>query len=298
MSDHSLRPARPMLRAGAGPCRGAEACRQSGRSANGRCTVWQGNTSCPSPLMARSDPGPRPSTSDTPVYAGGAEGAARKRAWLCDGRVRPADPGVHAAADRERSPACPRRSPASLVTATLGGAVIGGVVFGALSDRLGRVRVLTWTIVLFAVFTGLCAMAQGYWDLLLYRTIAGTGLGGEFGIGMALVAEAWPAARRARASSYVGLGWQAGVLTAALVTPAVAAGDRMARDVRGGNFSGFRGVVHSIETARTGDFRSAFRASRDRVIVAATGGGRARRRGSASGWSSSARCRISATTAS
>jgi MFS family permease len=108
---------------------------------------------------------------------------------------------------------------ASLVTATLVGAVIGGVGFGMLSDRLGRVRVLTWTIVLFAVFTGLCALAQGYWDLLIYRTIAGIGLGGEFGIGMALVAEAWPASKRARASSYVGLGWQAGVLGAALLTP-------------------------------------------------------------------------------
>lgn len=108
---------------------------------------------------------------------------------------------------------------ASLVTATLVGAVIGGVGFGMLSDRLGRVRVLTWTIVLFAVFTGLCALAQGYWDLLIYRTIAGIGLGGEFGIGMALVAEAWPSSKRARASSYVGLGWQAGVLAAALLTP-------------------------------------------------------------------------------
>jgi benzoate transport len=108
---------------------------------------------------------------------------------------------------------------ASLVTATLFGAVIGGFVFGWLSDRLGRVRVLVWTIVLFAVFTGLCAMAQGYWDLLAYRTIAGMGLGGEFGIGMALVAEACPAAERARVSSYVGLGWQGGVLAAALVTP-------------------------------------------------------------------------------
>jgi MFS family permease len=108
---------------------------------------------------------------------------------------------------------------ASLVTITLVGAVIGGIVFGILSDRLGRVRVLTWTIVLFAVFTGMCALAQGYWDLLLYRGIAGLGLGGEFGIGMALVAEAWPAAKRARASSYVGLGWQSGVLLAAVVTP-------------------------------------------------------------------------------
>jgi len=107
----------------------------------------------------------------------------------------------------------------SLVTWTLIGAVIGGIVFGALSDRFGRIRVLTWTIVLFAVFTGLCAFAQGYWDLLIYRTIAGIGLGGEFGIGMALAAEAWPARHRARVSSYVALGWQVGVLGAALLTP-------------------------------------------------------------------------------
>ena len=107
----------------------------------------------------------------------------------------------------------------SLVTWTLIGAVVGGIVFGVLSDRYGRVRVLTWTIVLFAVFTGLCAIAQGYWDLLIYRTIAGIGLGGEFGIGMALAIEAWPAKHRAKAASYVALGWQVGVLAAALLTP-------------------------------------------------------------------------------
>jgi MFS family permease len=108
---------------------------------------------------------------------------------------------------------------ASLVTATLIGAVVGGIVFGMLSDKVGRVRVLTWTIVVFAVFTGLCAVAQGYWSLLLFRTLAGLGLGGEFGIGMAMVAEAWPDSMRARASSYVGLGWQTGVLAAAFITP-------------------------------------------------------------------------------
>ena len=107
----------------------------------------------------------------------------------------------------------------SLVTWTLIGAVAGGLIFGTLSDYFGRVKMLSWTILLFAVFTGLCALAQGFGDLLFYRTIAGIGLGGEFGIGMALVAEAWPAAQRARASSYVGLGWQAGVLAAALLTP-------------------------------------------------------------------------------
>jgi benzoate transport len=107
----------------------------------------------------------------------------------------------------------------AIVTWTLVGAVFGGVVFGVLSDRFGRVRVLSWTILLFALGTGLCALAQGYADLLLYRSAAGIGLGGEFGIGMALVAEAWPPSYRARASSWVGLGWQSGVLAAALLTP-------------------------------------------------------------------------------
>jgi MFS family permease len=107
----------------------------------------------------------------------------------------------------------------SLFTWTLLGAVVGGLGFGMLSDYFGRVRVMTWTILLFSVFTGLCGLAQGYWDLVTFRTIAGLGLGGEFGIGMALVGEAWPPDKRARASSYVGLGWQMGVLLAALLTP-------------------------------------------------------------------------------
>src|SRR5260370_13196695 len=108
---------------------------------------------------------------------------------------------------------------ASLMTGTLLGAVIGGIVFGLLSDYFGRVRVLTWTILLFGIFTGLCAFSRGYWDLLIYRSLAGLGFGGEFGIGLALVAETWPASLRARVSSYVALGGQAGILAAALSTP-------------------------------------------------------------------------------
>jgi MFS family permease len=107
----------------------------------------------------------------------------------------------------------------ALMSWTLIGAVTGGVIFGTMSDHFGRIRVLTWTILMFAVFTGLCAVAQGYWDLVIYRILAGIGLGGEYGIGMALAAEAWPASKRARVSSYVGLGWQSGVLLAAWLTP-------------------------------------------------------------------------------
>src|SRR5436190_3017418 len=70
-----------------------------------------------------------------------------------------------------------------LNTLTLLGAVVGGIVFGILSDRFGRVRMLTWSILLFAVFTGMSALAQGFVDLGIYRFIAGIGIGGEFGIG-------------------------------------------------------------------------------------------------------------------
>ncbi|WP_166970942.1 MFS transporter [Brevibacterium atlanticum] len=111
----------------------------------------------------------------------------------------------------------------SLSTITLFGAVLGGIVFGALADRFGRVRVLTWTVLLFAVFTGLSALAQGYWDLAAYRFIAGIGIGGEFGIGMALAAEAVRADQRARATSWVGVGFQLGVFAAAMVSAPVIA---------------------------------------------------------------------------
>jgi MFS family permease len=105
----------------------------------------------------------------------------------------------------------------SLATLTLIGAVVGGFLFGILGDYFGRVRTLTWSIVIFALFTGLTALARGYVDLSIYRFIAGIGLGGEFGVGMALVAEAWPARLRARATSWVGIGGQAGVLIGTLL---------------------------------------------------------------------------------
>jgi len=68
------------------------------------------------------------------------------------------------------------------------------------------------------VFTGACAFARGYWDLAILRMLAGIGLGGEFGIGMALVAEAWPARLRARGTSYVAIGWQVGIFFAAITS--------------------------------------------------------------------------------
>lgn len=105
-----------------------------------------------------------------------------------------------------------------LATITLLGAVLGGIVFGVLSDKFGRVRMLMWSILVFALFTGLTALSTGYLDLALYRFLAGIGIGGEFGIGMTLAAEAVPAKFRARATSWVGVGFQLGVFTAAMVS--------------------------------------------------------------------------------
>jgi MFS family permease len=79
----------------------------------------------------------------------------------------------------------------SPVTWTLVGAVAGGVIFGTLSDHFGRIRILTSTILIFAVFTFLCAFARGYWGLCV-PSHCWSRSGGEFGIGMALAAEAWP----------------------------------------------------------------------------------------------------------
>ncbi|WP_222842872.1 MFS transporter [Bowdeniella nasicola] len=109
----------------------------------------------------------------------------------------------------------------SLATLTLLGAVLGGIIFGALADTCGRVRVLMWSIVIFAVFTAATGLAQNYWHIALFRFLAGIGIGAEYGIGMTLAAEAWPAKLRAKATSFVAIGWQVGVLAATFVSAAV-----------------------------------------------------------------------------
>lgn len=106
----------------------------------------------------------------------------------------------------------------SLATITLLGAVLGGFVGGILSDYIGRVKVLTYSILIFAVFTALSGLSPNFALLAVFRFLAGVGLGAEFGVGMTLAAETWPAKMRARATSYVALGWQAGVLLAAIVS--------------------------------------------------------------------------------
>ncbi len=68
----------------------------------------------------------------------------------------------------------------------------GGLVFGVLGDRFGRARIMMITILIYAACTGLSALSAGFWDFAFYRFITGTGVGGEFAVGVALVAEVMP----------------------------------------------------------------------------------------------------------
>jgi MFS family permease len=72
----------------------------------------------------------------------------------------------------------------------------GGLVFGVFGDRLGRVRTLTLTILLYSVFTGLSAFSVGVLDFCAYRFLTGLGVGGVFSAAVALLAETMPAAAR------------------------------------------------------------------------------------------------------
>lgn len=98
------------------------------------------------------------------------------------------------------------------------GMLLGGIVFGVLADKYGRVKVFTYTVILFAIGTALTGLATSIEQVYLFRLIAGIGAGGEYGIGMALVAEAWPKDKQGRASSYVSVGAQYGVILAALLS--------------------------------------------------------------------------------
>lgn len=86
----------------------------------------------------------------------------------------------------------------ALGTFLLGGA-LGGILFGVLSDRIGRKRTLTWTIAFYSFFTCLSALSQEWWHLAAFRFLVALGVGGEWAVASALVAEVFPARARAHA---------------------------------------------------------------------------------------------------
>jgi MFS family permease len=68
----------------------------------------------------------------------------------------------------------------------------GGLFFGVLGDRIGRAKTMLITILMYSAFTGLSAFSRGVWDFAFYRFLTGLGVGGEFAVGVALVAEVMP----------------------------------------------------------------------------------------------------------
>lgn len=95
------------------------------------------------------------------------------------------------------------------------GWAIGGIGFGMAADYFGRTKTLIATILIYAVFTGLAALAQEWWHLAIYRFLTALGVGGEWAAGAAIVAETWPEEKRSRAAGILQSAWAFGFFLAA-----------------------------------------------------------------------------------
>lgn len=98
------------------------------------------------------------------------------------------------------------------------GAAAGGVVFGWLGDRIGRVRAMSLSILVYAIFTGLCGFATEAWHIAILRFIASLGMGGEWALGVALVTELWPDRSRAFLAGLIGAAANVGYLLVGLIS--------------------------------------------------------------------------------
>jgi MFS family permease len=78
------------------------------------------------------------------------------------------------------------------------GGAMGGVLFGRISDRIGRTRTLIYTILVYSLFTCVSALAQTWWQMAILRFLVALGTGGEWAVATALVAEVFPQKARAR----------------------------------------------------------------------------------------------------
>jgi SHS family sialic acid transporter-like MFS transporter len=84
------------------------------------------------------------------------------------------------------------------------GAATGGVLFGWLGDKIGRVRAMTVSVLLYSVSSGLSATSISPLELAALRFLGALGMGGEWALGVALVMEVWPNASRAWLAGWIG----------------------------------------------------------------------------------------------
>lgn len=98
-----------------------------------------------------------------------------------------------------------------ITAASIVASALGGAVAGSLADRFGRVRVLTWVILGYCLFTGLTATSQNVEQFVMWRILEGFAFGAEWAVGAALVAEYAPIAKRSRILSAIhscyAIGW-------------------------------------------------------------------------------------------
>lgn len=99
-----------------------------------------------------------------------------------------------------------------IIAVFLVGAATGGVLFGWLGDRIGRVKAMSLSVLVYAVLTGLCGFAQTPLQLGILRFLASLGMGGEWALGVALVMEVWPNKSRALMAGLIGAAANAGYL--------------------------------------------------------------------------------------
>src|SRR4029450_6877525 len=105
-----------------------------------------------------------------------------------------------------------------LSTYTLLGMGIGGVLAGWLSDRIGRIRVVWWSVFIFTVCTGIIALTSQYWHIGVFRFVSGFGLAGVYSIGTLLAAEYVPTRIRKTVLGTLQAGWAGGYVIAALLS--------------------------------------------------------------------------------
>ncbi len=160
-------------------------------------------------------PSPQPSASD---FGKWMALIAALLGWLFDGLEMGLFPLVQRPAlDELVGPEARQQWQGIITSFFLIGAATGGVLFGWLGDRLGRVRAMMLSVLTYALVSALCGFASTAWEVGLYRFLAALGMGGEWSLGVALITEIWPNRSRAFLAGLIGAAANVGYLIIALV---------------------------------------------------------------------------------
>ncbi|MBP2650890.1 MAG: naiP1 [Firmicutes bacterium] len=105
-----------------------------------------------------------------------------------------------------------------LLSSGMAGMILGAFLSGPLADRFGRKAVFKWTMLIFSIFSLLCAVAWNFWSLVIFRFFVGLGLGGETPVVTSLLGEFVPAKDRGKVQGLLNCFWAIGWLGAALIS--------------------------------------------------------------------------------